>query len=516
MSRRLLFLAGAVAVIATPSPVQAQGTATLQTPPSGSATTRRLICHGGPGLQVRVHADPSPSWIGPATYPSKPVRMALQIAGGAAFTDANALAAGACAWVSWDSRVGVPPGEVYFDVNATNGATPNPASIRADLADAKRFYRFLVRLGGEPVATYEGEWIPTAPSQTAGPSTEPTTAAGTEPIIRQLMCRGGPSGFEFRVIANPSPAYPDPPQHVRLAIRYRAHVASDTTELSLGGMSPGSCGWDMQFGAPKPPGEVIIDLETDAQASSVSLGLPRDTSIRAALSYPDTATFKKYLSDPRHFWMVYHLDRGEPLAMSHAAYEPDLTNLFVPVGSAPTTASGTSAGGRSGVVGSVRDRGTPTSRSRATGPASTTTSSAGGPLRDAAVASSPIATRTISNLQVGPGPLGVRITFDAWLGNINPTVWAWISPQRPSWDETTRQWSYPAWQALLSANYRSLGDGERRWVVEPTRKLEAGRRYYYLLQVRGIDPSRPEQRTGSFTADVRTPLDDPFKPPGDR
>lgn len=508
MSRTLLVLAGAIAAIAAPLPAHAQGQATLQTPPSGSATTRRLICHGGSGLRVRVHADPSPSWIGPASYPSKPVRMALQFSGGAAFTDADNLAAGSCAWVSWDSRVGAPPGEVFFDVNAANGATPNPVSIRADLADAKRFYRFLVRTAGEPVATYEGEWIPGSSSQAAAPAAEPTTAAGTDPLIRQLMCRGGPSGFEFRVIADPSPAYPDPPKHVRLAVRYRVHLASDTAELALGSMSPGSCGWDMQFGAPRPTGEVIIEIETDAQASNVSFGLPRDTSVRAGLSYVDTATFRRYLSDSRHFWTFYHPDRGEPIALSHGAHEPDLTNLFVPVEKAPTTASGTSTGGRS-AGGSPRGRGTSTTRLGASAP--TATGRAGGPLRDTPnAAATAIAARTISNLQVGPGPLGVRITFEGWLGN-QPMIWAHISSERPSWDEKTRQWFYPAWHALMSAKDSSLG--HNKWLVVPTDTLEAGRRYYYLIEVRGRDPSRNEQRTGSFTADIRSSLGNLFKPP---
>lgn len=515
MSRTLLVLAGAVAAISAPSPAHTQGQAKLQTPPSGKPATRRLVCHGGPGLQVRIHADPSPSWNGPASFPAKPVRMALRFAGGAAFSDAGNLAAGSCAWVDWSSALGVPPGEVFVDVNAASRPAPNPASLRADLADAKRFYRFQVSLTTEPLAHYEGEWIPGASSQSAGPATEPATAAGTDPLIRQLMCRGGPSGFEFRVIADPSPAYPDPPKHVRLAVRYRVHLASDTADLALGGMSPGTCGWDMQFGAPRPPGEVMIDIETDAQASNVSLGLPRDTSIRAGLSYPDTATLRRYLSDPRHFWTFFQADRGEPLSISHAPYEPDLTNLFVPVQKAPTTASGTSMGGRSGVAGSLRDRGPSTTRPGAR--ATTTTGNAGGaPLRDPpnAAASPGIAARTISNLQVGPGPMGVRITFTAAAGWVNPAnpVMPWISVQRPSWDEKTRQWSYSPGNTIVRAEARSLGGG--KFVVEPERKLVQGRRYYYLIEVRGKDPSRYEQRTGSFTADIKTAIGDLFKPPG--
>ena len=119
MSR--LVLAGAAVAIAAPPSAHAQGRAELAAPPSGSAATRTLVCHGGPGIQVRVHADPSPSWKGPASYPTKPVQMALQFTGGASIArlaDAANLPAGSCAWVDWDARFGAPPGEVYVDVNA--------------------------------------------------------------------------------------------------------------------------------------------------------------------------------------------------------------------------------------------------------------------------------------------------------------------------------------------------------------------------------------------------------------
>jgi hypothetical protein len=272
--------------------------------------------------------------------------MALQFAGGAPIArlaDASNLPAGSCAWIDWDSRLGGPPGEVYVDVNAAGRPAPNPESIRTALADAKRFYLFPTRfVGGEPLASYRGEWIPRASSQATGHATQRTTDAGIKPIIRQLMRRGGPSGFEFKVIANPSPAHPESPRYVRLAIRYRAYLASDTAELALASMTPGSCGWDMRFGAPEPPGEVIIDIKIDAQASNAGLGIPRDTSARAALAYPDTGSFSKYLSESSRFWTFFHLDRGEPLATSHGAYKPDLTNLLIgSVREAQTTASGT-------------------------------------------------------------------------------------------------------------------------------------------------------------------------------
>ena len=385
MSRTLLALAAAAVAIALPSSAHAQGQAQLQTPPSGAVQTRTLICHGGPALQVRVHADPSPSWTGPASYPTKPVRMALRFAGGASFTAADNLPAGSCAWNDWNSELGVPPGEVFFDVNHPSRPAPTPTSIGADLADAKRFYRFRVSLMSEPLASFSGEWIP-APSQAAAPSAAATTAGDAR--LRQLLCRGGPSGFEFKVIADPSPAYPDPPKRVRLAIHYRVHVGSDTAAaLAPGDLSPGSCGWNMGFGTPMPPGEVVIDIETDAQASNVAAGIPRDTSMGAGLTYPDSSSVRRYLSEPGHFWTFFHLDRGEPLAVSHGAHKPDLTNLFGgPVGSARTTASGTG----------VRS---PTTIAQGS------TGSVAGPLRDTAPGSA-----TLSSARVLPGDGSGTIT----------------------------------------------------------------------------------------------------------
>ena len=385
MSRILLVAAGIVVAITHPSPAQAQGTAKLASPASGGSAASMLVCHGGPGIQVRIHADPSPSWVGPASFPAKPVRMAFRFAGGtslAELADAGNLPAGSCAWIDWDSRSGGPPGEMYVDVNAAGRPDPNPASLGANLADAKRFYLFPTRLvGGEPIGSFRGEWIPRASSQAAGPATQPTTAAGI-PILRQLMCRGGPSGLEFKVIANPSPAYPGTPRYVRLAIRYRPHLASDTAEMAFTSMSPGSCGWEMRFGAPKPSGEVLIDIQADAQASNAGLGIPRDTSASAALAYADTASLRRYLSDPSRFWIFYHLDRGEPLAVSHGAYKPDLTRLFAgSVRDARTTASGTRTTGAtsSGATAAPPVAPTPTPTPA---PAPSPTGNVGGALRD--------------------------------------------------------------------------------------------------------------------------------------
>jgi hypothetical protein len=491
MSRTLLLLAGVAVAIAGPSAAHGQGQAQLASPPSGSGATRTLVCHGGPGIQVRVHADPSPSWTGPATYPTKPVRMALHFAGRAPIArlaDAANLPAGSCAWIDWDSRFGAPPQEAYVDVNAAASPAPNPASVGAALADAKRFYLFPARLGGDgPIASYRGEWIPGATSQATGPLSEMTTTSGV-PSIRQLMCRGGPSGFEYRVIADPSPAYPGTPRYVRVAMRYRVHAASDTAEPAIGSMSPGSCGWDKRFGAPEPPGEVIIDIQTDAQAANAGLGIPRDTSARAGLSYPDTASLRRYLSEPAHFWIFYHPDRGEPLAMSHGAHKPDLTGLFDgPVREARTTASGT----------------------RATAAVPVTSAPAPAPLPTGSGPGGARTSRTllpdvrIWGVATAPGPRGVRLAFNTDRTSTSfgtNGIGVQFSGRRPPWDSVSGRWAYPpGWDSPWYADVSRPAQGG--YLAEPRANLEVRQPYYYLITVESRDASLPaRQVVGSFIA----------------
>jgi hypothetical protein len=417
--------------------------------------------------------------------------MALQFTGGASIArlaDAANLPAGSCAWVDWDARFGAPPGEVYVDVNAAGRPDPNPASIRTNLADAKRFYLFPASLGGgQAMASYRGEWIPGASGQAAGPATAPTSVA-VEPSIRQLMCRGGPSGFEFKVIAHPSPAYPDRPTYVRLAVRYRVHAASDTAEPAFASMSPGSCGWDRRFGAPDPPGQVIIDIDTDAQAANAGLGIPRDTSARAGLSYPDTASLRRYLSEPAHFWIFYHLDRGEPLAMSHGAHTPDLTGLFGgPVGEARTTASGTRAAAAAPVT-------------SAPAPAPLPTGS--GP-RDARTSRTLLPDVRIWGVATAPGPRGVRLAFNTDRTSTSfgtNGIGVQFSRQRPPWDSVSGRWAYPpGWESPWYADVSHPAQGG--YLAEPRGSLESRERYYYLITVESRDRSLPpRQEIGSFIA----------------
>jgi hypothetical protein len=165
-----------------------------------------------------------------------------------------------------------------------------------------------------------------------------------------------------------------------------------------------------------------------------------------------------------------------------------------------------------------------------------------------AVARAPrLAQSAISHVRTGPGPLGVRLTFNARvtprpvpqgdptpsdpapsnpLLDAFPTITAedllpsffdptdyirvQFSRERPSWDERERRWFYPPnWGSPWFATVRALPGDEYR--AEPYSKLEAGQLHHYLITVVSGDASMPNAyRTGSFTADLRTPLGGAF------
>jgi hypothetical protein len=92
---------------------------------------------------------------------------------------------------------------------------------------------------------------------------------------RDLVCRGGSSGLEFRVVADPSPRSKPDHKLVRMSLRYRvSSYGPDRTTPE-----PGSCGW---AGAERPPGEVLFDERPNAQGLQMREGVPIDTSVNAA------------------------------------------------------------------------------------------------------------------------------------------------------------------------------------------------------------------------------------------
>jgi hypothetical protein len=335
---------------------------------------------------------------------------------------------------------------------------------------------------------------------------------------------------------------------------------------------PGSCTWryDGAKDIPFEPGIVYFDIPRDAQAWTAPGA--RDTTIDVAMNFADVGSITRYLNDSTRYWGFYVDDvtnvsisfgpRGRPAppiafgagprdatagarTRSGAHTSADSTtnrpatlrgsttvrsstagdkvsaslrgNSPAPsanpgAGTLPNDSAKRSAGATrtptpspatAGTIGGLRDGST-----SAAAPPRTRempTDSATNPSSNAAA----IGTRRLSNVRTVPGPLGVIIKFDVMIGTIwnrGSRVGARISSQPPVRDEKTRTWSYDWLQTLFSADVREL-DGFSFEAV-PTRRLEAGRRYYYLIDV-NVTP--PEQRTGSFTAEILNPVKKPSK-----
>jgi hypothetical protein len=127
---------------------------------------------------------------------------------------------------------------------------------------------------------------------------------------RDLVCRGGSSGLEFRVVADPSPSSTVDHKLVRMSLRYRvsSYGPNRTT------LEPGSCGW---AGSDRPPGEVLFDERPNAQALQMRQGVPIDTSVDAAANgYEDTASIRRYMSVSNHRWRFLYYEQAGVRAFS--------------------------------------------------------------------------------------------------------------------------------------------------------------------------------------------------------
>jgi len=134
---------------------------------------------------------------------------------------------------------------------------------------------------------------------------------------RDLICRGGSSGLEFRVVANPSPRSKPDHKLVRMSLRYR--VASYGPNRTT--PEPGSCGW---ASSNRPPGQVLFDERPNAQELRLQQGMPIDTSLSAAEGYEDTASIRRYMTASNHLWrFIYYEEAGvQALSDSHGPLPP--------------------------------------------------------------------------------------------------------------------------------------------------------------------------------------------------
>ena len=127
---------------------------------------------------------------------------------------------------------------------------------------------------------------------------------------RELVCRGKP-GIDLRVEQDPSPRRAD---HVAMVLRYeRPKEVRSVGQEGMGTVDygrsvqfiPGSCTWNSGGfeGVPPEPGVVYFDLPRDAQTHA-GAG-QRDTTVNAAVAFPDLVSVPRYLSDSSRFWLFY-------------------------------------------------------------------------------------------------------------------------------------------------------------------------------------------------------------------
>lgn len=154
---------------------------------------------------------------------------------------------------------------------------------------------------------------------TAGPPS-PTGAT------RELVCRGK-EGIDLRVHENPSPRLP---KQVTMALRYeRPQRATVLVQQGMGSVDPGvsvnnfpgTCNWNptLSPNVPVEPGIVYFDLPTDAQAWQAPGA--RDTTVNAAVNWPDVASVTRYLGASNRYWVFYVNDLTH-LSISYRALQP--------------------------------------------------------------------------------------------------------------------------------------------------------------------------------------------------
>lgn len=370
-----------------------------------------------------------------------------------------------------------------------------------------------------------------------------TTAAGQ---LRELICLGK-AGIDLRVDREPSPR---DPKLVAMVLHYER--PKRVTSLSYQGMGtvdngvslqylPGTCGWGggLYPGIPLEPQVVYFDLPRDGQ-SWVPAG-QRDTTIDAAVTYPDVTALTRYLNDPDRRW-VFYVDDATNISISFSAWprgggvvasaandgasstDHSLTTSRGQQTSDAGTRTATTSDG--GVVGSRQDA-TPdraasgpaaaeqsTSRtlapgapvgavdsSRPTDKSSTSRTSPAPPgpgrRKDARTEGQAILARGIWEVTVTPGPYGVRLSFNA---SRDYRVLVQFSQKPPPWDDREGHWGYPAgWDSPWYAEIEHQLDSDRYTAI-PFSKLKAGARYHYLISVVGADNVPLHQRTGVFTA----------------
>ncbi|HEY0677880.1 MAG TPA: hypothetical protein VGD17_06325 [Chitinophagaceae bacterium] len=154
-----------------------------------------------------------------------------------------------------------------------------------------------------------------------------TSLAYGQGATRVLVCRGKP-GIVLKVQTDPSP---DNPRYVRVVLQYER--ATQKVDEDFNNLAPGTCAWNPANwpDVPVEPGIVYFDLPKEAQPWSETVKRLIDTTLNAAVHFPDMITLPRYLNDPSKYWLFYVDDKTNfsvsYTATKHHAGAPVFTEI---------------------------------------------------------------------------------------------------------------------------------------------------------------------------------------------
>lgn len=154
-----------------------------------------------------------------------------------------------------------------------------------------------------------------------------TSTAYGQGATRVLVCRGKP-GIVLKIQKDPSP---DNPRNVRVVLQYER--ATQKVDEDFNNLAPGTCSWNPANwpDVPVEPGIVYFDLPKEAQPWSETIKRLIDTTLNAAVHFPDMITLPRYLNDPSKYWLFYVDDKTNYsvsyIATKHHAGPPVFTEM---------------------------------------------------------------------------------------------------------------------------------------------------------------------------------------------
>lgn len=149
---------------------------------------------------------------------------------------------------------------------------------------------------------------------------------GAQGRLRELFCRGGGSS---RVTVDQDPS---PRDTASVVMVFQYQRAATKVGNDIRGLLPGTCTWNPlgSSDVPAEPGRVRFDVRREAQAWSATGTRVMDTTVRAAVFFPDPITLPRYLGDASRYWKFF-LDDQTNLSWSYGALFESGTPTYVTI-----------------------------------------------------------------------------------------------------------------------------------------------------------------------------------------